>query len=150
MFKRKLAVLCLAAASLLVVYGIASAGIIDPCASSCSIVATGGATPPGTAPGPAGFWPLFVCPQGDTDFYVDQVGGTASNVGYYLLVTMIDNTANPIPDLPPSDFWVIDCDPINDVALCGGSASTGDSSQRRVTESASTSAISRSASPRGN
>lgn len=118
--KRKLAVLCLAAASMLVVYGVASAGIVDPCASSAALVPTGGATP-----GALGLYPLFICPQGDTDNYVDQVGGASSGVGYYIAVTVIDNTAQPIPNIPGSDFWAIDCDPLNDVALCGGSASTG-------------------------
>jgi hypothetical protein len=29
-----------------------------------------------------------------------------------------------VPDVPPSDFWVIDCDPAASMYLCGGSASS--------------------------
>jgi hypothetical protein len=104
MCKSKLAVLGLVAVSLLVFSGVANAGIIDPCASTAEII---GGPPPCC---------LFICPQGDTDSFCDQ--------GWYIRICVIDLTGNPVPDVPPSDFWVIDCDPIRDLCLCGGSASS--------------------------
>lgn len=117
MVKGRLAVLCLVAVSLLMVYGVASAGIIDPCVSYCMLSATGGAAGPP--------FPLFSCPQGDTDVFVDQVGGTGSGVGFLITVCVLQSDGTPIPNIPPSDFWLVDCDPINDAVLCGGSASSG-------------------------
>ena len=120
MFKGKLAALCLLTASLLLIQGIAFAGIVDPCASSCVIVATGTGTPNG-----AGDWPLFVCPQGDTDTFDDQLGGLASGNGYVISVTVIDDLGFPIPNISGADFWMVDCDPLNNASLCGGAASSG-------------------------
>lgn len=110
MLKGKLAVLCLVAISLLVVNGTASAGIIDPCVSYWQLHLS--------APLPAsGYCPLFACPQGDTDSFIDQ--------GWWIWICVLDINSNPIPNVPPTDVWLIDCDPVNDAFLCGGSASSG-------------------------
>jgi hypothetical protein len=109
MCKGKLAVLCLVAVSMLLVSGItgtANAGIIDPCVSYWELHVSG--------PPPC---PLFVCPQGDTDSFLDQ--------GWWIWICVIDITGQPIPAIPPTDFWLVDCDPLGDAALCGGSASSG-------------------------
>jgi hypothetical protein len=108
MCKGKLAVLCLVAVSLLLVSGItgtANAGIIDPCVSYWELHAV-------VSP-----CPLFVCPQGDTDSFLDQ--------GWWIWICVIDITGQPIPAIPATDFWLVDCDPNADAALCGGSASSG-------------------------
>jgi hypothetical protein len=94
------------AAALLVFSGVANAGIIDPCLSTAVLVDTDPVNP----------YCLFVCPQGDTDNFIDQ--------GFYIDITVIDTGGAPVPDVPAADFWVIDCDPINDLCLCGGSASS--------------------------
>jgi hypothetical protein len=107
MCKGKLAVLCLVAVSLLLVSGItgtANAGIIDPCVSYWQLHAQ--VTP----------CPLFVCPQGDTDSFLDQ--------GWWIWICVIDINGVPIPAIPPTDFWLIDCDPNADASLCAGSASS--------------------------
>lgn len=91
------------AASLLVVAGVASAGIIDPCGSP--VVYTG--------PGIACY---FSCPQGDIDSFSQQ--------GFTFAFTINDLALQPIPDIPASDFWLIDCDPLLDLTLCAGSASS--------------------------
>jgi len=91
------------AASLLLVAGVASAGIIDPCNSP--VVYSG--------PSPACY---FACPQGDTDTFAEQ--------GFTFAFTVNDISGNPIPDIPGSDFWLIDCDPVLDLTLCAGSASS--------------------------
>ncbi|UCH84225.1 MAG: hypothetical protein JSW50_00630 [Candidatus Latescibacterota bacterium] len=92
------------AASLLVVAGIASAGIIDPCGSPVDYT------------GPV-IACLFACPQGD--------GQTYSEAGFTLAFTVNDLGGNPIPDIPASDFWLIDCDPTElELTLCAGSASS--------------------------
>jgi hypothetical protein len=91
------------AASLLLVAGIASAGIIDPCGSP---VTYNGVEPEC----------YFACPQGDTETFIQA--------GFSWSIVVNDLVGQPIPDIPASDFWLIDCDPINNLALCGGSAST--------------------------
>lgn len=91
------------AASLLLVAGIASAGIIDPCNSPCVY----------NGPDPACY---FSCPQGDTD--------TFAEAGFTFAFTVRDLLAAPIPDIPGSDFWLIDCDPVLNLVLCAGSASS--------------------------
>jgi hypothetical protein len=106
MSKSKLAILGLAAVSLLVVGGVASAGIVDPCLSTAEII---GGPPPCC---------LFICPGGGvphTPSFCDQ--------GWYVRVRVIDTAGFPIPGLPPADIWLIDCDPVNDLCLCGGSGS---------------------------
>lgn len=108
MFKGKLAVLCLVAA-LLVVSSTAYAGIVDPCNSTASVVLSGAASLPVTLP---------ACPQGD--------GGSLISQGWYITLTIQDGFGGGIPNIPPSDFWMADCDPVNDyIVLCGGSASSG-------------------------
>lgn len=104
MLKGKLAVLCLVAISLLVVNGTASAGLIDACVSYWSLEAA--VTP----------CPLFVCPQGDTGSFLDQ--------GWWLWICVLDINGAPVPNVPATDFWLIDCDPIGDAFLCNGSASS--------------------------
>jgi hypothetical protein len=91
------------AASLLVVAGVASAGIIDPCNSP--VVYTG--------PGIACY---FSCPQGDNNSFLQQ--------GFSFAFTVRDLGGSPIPDIPASDFWLIDCDPTLNLTLCAGSASS--------------------------
>jgi hypothetical protein len=59
--------------------------------------------------------PLFACPQGDTPSFIDQ--------GWWIEVWVIGTGGQPIANVPSSDFWLIDCDPLNDITLCGGSAS---------------------------
>lgn len=90
------------AASLLLVAGIAFAGIIDPCESD---VTYNGAEP--TC--------YFACPQGDTDAFYLQ--------GFWFSFTIVDLTLAPIADIPGTDFWLVDCDPVRNLALCAGSAS---------------------------
>lgn len=90
------------AASLLMVAGIASAGIINPCNSPVTFN--------GTLPEC-----YFACPQGDTK--------TLLNEGFSFSFIIRDLSGNPIPSVPFSDFWLVDCDPQLDLALCGGSGS---------------------------
>lgn len=107
MFKGKLAVLCLVAA-LLVVSSTAFAGIIDPCNSTASVVLSGAPGLPVTLP---------ACPQGD--------GGTFISQGWYISLTIQDGLGNGIPNIPPSDLWVDDCNAsVQEIILCGGSASS--------------------------
>lgn len=103
MIKGKLAVLGLVAISLLVVNGTAFAGIIDPCLSSAALSSS-----------PA---PLAVCPQGDTDSFALQ--------GWQVNLTIVDALGVGIANISPTDFWIIDCSPTDDVDVCGGSASSG-------------------------
>jgi hypothetical protein len=58
--------------------------------------------------------PLLACPLGDTPSFLDQ--------GWWVEVWVM-GTSGPIPGIPASDFWLYDCDPLNDVVLCGGGAS---------------------------
>jgi hypothetical protein len=106
MLKGKLAVLALVAICCIVMFnGTANAGIIDPCTSYWELHAA-------VVP-----CPLFVCPQGDTDAFIDQ--------GWWIWICVLDANSLPVPDVPASDFWLIDCDPFNDASLCAGSASSG-------------------------
>jgi hypothetical protein len=108
MFKGKLAVLSLVAA-LLVVSSTAFAGIIDPCNSTASVVLSGAPGLPVTLP---------ACPQGD--------GGSLISQGWYISLTIQDGLGNGIPNIPPSDFWMDDCNAaVQEIVLCGGSASSG-------------------------
>jgi len=91
------------AASLLLVAGIATAGIIDPCGAP--VVYTG--VQPEC---------YFACPQGDTDSFLTS--------GFSFAFTILDLLGNPIQYIPGTDFWMIDCDPVNNLALCAGSASS--------------------------
>jgi hypothetical protein len=106
MSKSKVAVLCLVALSMVLASGMtAKAGIIDPCRSYWVLEAE--VTP----------CPLFVCPAGDTDNFVDQ--------GWTISICVLDELGDPIENIPGPDFWMIDCDPDDDLILCGGSASSG-------------------------
>jgi hypothetical protein len=108
MFKGKMAVLTLAVA-LLVVSSTAFAGIIDPCNSSALVILSGAPSLPVT---------LAACPQGD--------GGSLIAQGWYISLTIQDGLGNGIPNIPPSDFWMDDCDAAQTlIVLCGGSASSG-------------------------
>ena len=105
MLKGKLAVLALVAVCCIVmINGTANAGIIDPCVSYWELHAT--VTP----------CPLFVCPQGDTDSFIDQ--------GWWIWICVLDINEVPIPNVPAADFWLVDCDPLNDATLCGCAASS--------------------------
>lgn len=104
MFKGKLAIFCLVTAALLTVAGMAFGGIIDPCRSYVEIHIT--VTP----------CPLMICPVGDTQAFEDW--------GWYLWICILDTGGVPVQGVPAADFWVIDCDPINNLTLCGGSASS--------------------------
>lgn len=95
--------LLLVATMMLLVAGVASAGIIDPCNS------------PVVYNGPA-IACLFVCPQGDTDTFANQ--------GFTFGFTINDLGGSPIGNIPGSDFYLIDCDPVLDLTLCAGSASS--------------------------
>jgi len=116
MSKRNLAVLCLVAVTILVASGMtAKVGIIDPCRSYWQLRSAVDDHIIVVPPDPP--CPLFVCPQGDTDSFQDQ--------GWWIFICVIDDLGDPVADVPATDFWLIDCDPINDVSLCGGSASSG-------------------------
>jgi len=91
------------AASLLLVAGIATAGIINPCGAP---VQYNGSQPEC----------IFVCPLGDTP-------GFQAN-GFWLAFQIKDLTAAPIPNIPGTDFWMVDCDPAANMVLCAGSASS--------------------------
>lgn len=91
------------AASLLLVAGIASAGIIDPCDGEVIFNGTEPAC-------------YFACPQGDTDAFYLQ--------GFWWSFQIVDLLGAPIADIPGTDFWLVDCDPVRDLALCAGSASS--------------------------
>ena len=121
MCKGKLAVLSLVAVSLLAFNGIASAGIIDPCKSYCELLNTG---PSG------GTCCYFACPQGDTDTFIDSgpAPGPATGQGWYIRVCVFEEDDTPIPNVPVADLWVIDCDPLADLALCAGQASSNSDS----------------------
>lgn len=110
MCKGRLAVLCLVAASLLAVSAVAYAGVIDPCESYWILVDENGV--PVLVP-----CPLFVCPQNDTPSFLVQ--------GWYLIICLREaDGITPVPGVPASDFWVVDCDPAKNATLCGGSASS--------------------------
>lgn len=95
------------AASLLLVAGIATAGIIDPCGDPGKPpVQYNGASPEC----------YFACPQGDTDSFLLS--------GFWFAFEIIDVLSVPLENIPASDFWMIDCDPVLNMALCAGSASS--------------------------
>lgn len=107
MFKGKLTVLLVAA--LLVVSSSAFAGIIDPCNSTATVELSGAPTLPVT---------YRSCPQGD--------GGSMLQNGFYISLTIKDGLGDGIPNISPTDFWLDDCDPGEQLfVLCGGSASSG-------------------------
>ena len=77
--------------------------ILDPCSSFWQVNSFGPAN-------------LLVCPAGDTDPFITQ--------GFTIDITILDFVGNPIAFIPAVDFWLIDCDPLNDLILCGGSSSS--------------------------
>ena len=88
------------AAVLVLAAGIAVAGVIDP---SLSEMYHGDGTADLNAPaGPTARPGLcyFACPQGDTDSFGLQ--------GHSFEFTVLDVLAQPIPDIPRTDFWLID------------------------------------------
>jgi hypothetical protein len=108
MLKGKLAACCLVAFGLLVASGTAFAGIVDPCNSTAAIVF-------GSQPGPT--VTAAVCPSGDASDFGLQ--------GFHISFTIEDGLGNGIPNVPASDFWLDDCDAVNDlIVLCGGSSSS--------------------------
>jgi hypothetical protein len=109
MLKGKLAACCLVAFGLLVASGTAFAGIVDPCNSTAAIVF-------GSQPGP--IVTARACPRGDMASLALQ--------GFHIAFHIEDGLGNGIPNVPASDIWVDDCDPVNDlIVLCGGSSSSG-------------------------
>jgi hypothetical protein len=94
-----------------VVSSTAYAGIVDPCNSTATVVLSGASGPRVTLP---------ACPQGD--------GGSLISQGWYISLTIMDGLTPPngIANIPPSDFWMDDCDDVEAyIVLCGGSASSG-------------------------
>jgi hypothetical protein len=57
---------------------------------------------------------LLVCPEGDGD----HLSGIDATI--HVTVIYMDN---PIPNIPAADFWLIACDPADELVLCGGFAS---------------------------
>jgi hypothetical protein len=56
---------------------------------------------------------LLACPQGDTPSFGAQ--------GWSIDVWVYDHEGGtPVQNWPASDFWLTDCDPLSDAALCGG------------------------------
>jgi hypothetical protein len=90
-------------ACLILLASAASAGIIDPCRSS---VVFNGTTPEN----------YFACPKGET--------GSFASAGFSFSLRIVDWSGNPIQNIPKSDIWVVDCDPVRNLYLCGGSASS--------------------------
>ncbi len=85
------------AAVLVLAAGIAVAGVIDPVLTTMyhgDGTADVGA-PPGT---PGGCY--FACPQGDTESFGLQ--------GHSFEFTVLDGLSQPIPDIPRTDFWLIE------------------------------------------
>ncbi|UCG51931.1 MAG: hypothetical protein JSW58_17500 [Candidatus Latescibacterota bacterium] len=58
---------------------------------------------------------IRVCPKGDGDHL--------SDIGATIYVTVISQD-QPIPNIPAADFWLIGCDPLEEMVLCSGSASS--------------------------
>lgn len=58
--------------------------------------------------------PLFVCPQGDTDSFIDQ--------GWWISLACFDDLGSPDVGIPASDFWLIS-ENDGDIVLCMGTAS---------------------------
>lgn len=114
MCKSRLAVFGLVAVLLLAFHGMASAGIVDPCKSYCELQAADGGPPSPPCC-------LFVCPQGDTPAFCNQ---PSTGNGWRIRVCVFEADGTPVPAVPAADFWLIDCDPLADIALCAGSAST--------------------------
>lgn len=50
---------------------------------------------------------VLICPAGD-----------AGLLSTPIMVRVIDPAGAPVPNIPRCDFWLIDCDPLNDMILC--------------------------------
>lgn len=108
MLKGKLAACCLVAFGLLVASGTAFAGVINTCNSTASVILAGQPSTPVTA---------SVCPAGDAEAFGVQ--------GFYIRATIKDGLGVGIPNILGTDFWLDDCDAVNDlIVLCGGSSSS--------------------------
>lgn len=111
MLKGKFAVLALVGAASLCwqVAGVSNvnSGIIDACASDAELRNGLGDTPVASGT-------TFGCQVGDGDFLV------ANDLS--ILVTVIDNTATPVPGVPAEDFWIIGC--TSGLTLCDNTLST--------------------------
>ncbi|UCH84480.1 MAG: hypothetical protein JSW50_01960 [Candidatus Latescibacterota bacterium] len=57
---------------------------------------------------------LVTCPEGD--------GYRLSDIGATIQVTVVYQ-GEPVPNIPATDFWLIECDPVDELILCGGSQS---------------------------
>ena len=114
MHRVKTVLLCLVAA-LLMASTTVSAGI-DACESTATIVLAGAPSVPVT---------LAACPHGD--------GGSLISLGWYISLTILDDNGDGIPNIPPSDFWMDDCDGSQTlIVLCDGSASSNADSLTNV------------------
>lgn len=57
----------------------------------------------------------FACLWGDTKSLIEN--------GFCIRFEIGDLGCEPYPSIPATDFWLIDCDPLRDLTLCGGSVS---------------------------
>ena len=103
----------LAAIALVSFPGPAQSGLISTCLTTFELHST-------SVPAP-----LFACPQGDTDSFIDQ--------GWWISITIIEAGGGfPVLGIPASDIWLIDSDPLNDIVLCRGSMSSGADSTSNI------------------
>lgn len=119
MCKGKMVVLCLVAAVSLVVAGVGVAGILNPCDSYWAIDDSG-TTPVNTAR-------YFTSPEGNLVGQPDPILPIRSGWGWWITICAVDQFLDPIPFIPASDVWLVDCGPcevIFDVFFCLGSASS--------------------------
>jgi hypothetical protein len=79
---------------------VATAGILDPCESTAFVTPTGGT--------------FSICPFGDFQ--------TMSLQGIVITVFAKDALGVPIAGMPNTDFWLVDCDPLDCLFLCTFSA----------------------------
>lgn len=98
----------------LMVCGSALAKGPDPCLSSATILDQNSLPVEGT-----GTW--LSCPQGDGAHFSEVTGWGAGL--FHIRIECIDSSG-PWPGILASDFWLIDCDPLADLSLCGGAASS--------------------------
>ena len=114
----KLARVGLTAALLVAAHGIAGAQAIDPCKSYSEFVAVG----PSPLQGPC----YFACPAGDSDTFLDSgtLPGPGAGDGWYIRIRVREADGTPVPNVPATDIWIVDCDPVDDLVLCAGAASS--------------------------
>jgi len=59
---------------------------------------------------------LFVCPEGDTESFIEQ--------GWWIRIEIV-NGFGPVPGIDATSFWLVEvCDPARDASLCGGRTSS--------------------------